>query len=139
LASKLAKPLVGQASLDVYLSSLRSTHGSDAWIFDLFHALGRPERAVASALAAEPGNRDIDAVVKALDNFQADSIDESTPPRAVAEKVREIAQRLHGLGSDLASVSLNRDDSITRILQTLVAEIERFKADLRFIRDSEIR
>jgi hypothetical protein len=137
LTSPLAAPLVAHRSLDAYLSSLRSTRGSGAWMFDLFHALGRVERAVAGALASKAAEPDVNVVIEALDRYRVD-VEVKAPNPAITEKAREISARLIGLKSELSSIDRTDEDSITRILQILAAEIDRFKAELRFLRDAEI-
>jgi hypothetical protein len=135
LASSLAEPLVAHPSLDAYLSSLRSTRGSGAWMFDLFHALGRVERAVAGVLASNAKEPDITTVIEALDSYRTAELKGPTP--AIAEKIREISKRLTRLASELSLGVPTEEGSITRSLQVLAAEIEQFKAELRFIRDAE--
>jgi len=136
LASSLAEPLVARPSLDAYLSSLRSTRGSGTWLFDLFHALGRVERAVAGVLASKAEEPDISAVTEALDRYRNAEVKGPNP--AITEKVREISKRLAGLASELSTMAPTLDAvPITGTLQVLAAEIERFKAELRFIRDAE--
>jgi hypothetical protein len=134
LASPLAEPLVAQPSLDAYLSSLRSTRGSGTWMFDLFHALGRLERAVANVLASKPENP-IEIVIKALDRYR-DTAEVKAPTPAVREKVSEISRRLARSRSELSS-ALTAEPYIAPNFQDLAAEIEQFKAELRFIRDAE--
>lgn len=135
LASSLAEPLVAHPSLDAYLSSLRSTRGSGTWMFDLFHALGRVERAVASVSASSSEIPDTNVVIEALNRYR-DTAEVKAPNRAVAEKIREIASELAEWVVELES---NTDEvSIRRTLQGLTTVIERFKAELRFIRDAEI-
>jgi hypothetical protein len=135
LASSMAEPLVAQPSLDAYLSSLRSTRGSGTWLFDLFHALGRVERAVAGVLASKVEPPDVTRVIEELDRYRTAEV--KAPNPAIAEKTREISKRLAGLASELSSSALSDTASTTRYLQVLAAEIERFKAELRFIRDAE--
>jgi KAP family P-loop domain len=137
LRSSLAKPLVARPSLDAYLSSLRSTRGSGAWIFDFFHALGRVERAVAGALASQAAKPDISMVLQALDNFRNTEVKGSN--KAIAEKIREIYTRLAGLASELSSIAPTDEASTIPTLQNLATDIDQFKAELRFIRDAEIR
>lgn len=135
LMSSLAEPLVAQPSLDVYLSSLRSTRGSATWMFDLFHALGRVERALAGEVASNSEIPDISIVIEALNRYR-DTSEIKAPNRAVTEKVREISVELAKWETELES--LTEEASITQTLQGLAVEIERFKAELRFIRDAEI-
>ena len=134
LASSLAEPLVAQPSLDAYLSSLRSTSGSGTWLFDLFHALGRVERSVAGVLASEVAQPDITVVVEALESY-LDTASAKAPTPAIKEKVKEISMRLTRFSSELSSKAPEQPSITT--LQDLAAEIERFKADLRFMRDAE--
>ena len=136
LASPLADSLAAHPSLDAYLSSLRSTRGSETWMFDLFHALGRVERVVADVLASKSEELELVAVIEALESYR-DAAEVKAPTPVIAEKVREISKRLAGLASELSSIAPRDEASITRSLEVLTAEIERFKAELRFMRDTE--
>jgi hypothetical protein len=136
LVSSLAEPLVAQPSLDAYLSSLRSTHGSGTWMFDLFHALGRIERAISGLLSSNSEKPDINTVVEALDQYRNTSKFRGPTP-AITEKVKEISRRLAVLASELSSNTLTDEASVIPTLQLLAAEIDRFKADLRIIRDMD--
>jgi hypothetical protein len=133
LASPLAKPLVAHPSLDAYLSSLRSTRGSGTWIFDLFHALGRVERAVSGVLS-RPQDPDTQMVIEAVRGYH-DAAEAKAPSRAMAEKALEISQRLGSLTDEL----VRKDVVVIPILEDLATEIGRFKAELRFVRDAETR
>jgi hypothetical protein len=134
LTSSLAEPLIAHPSLDAYLSSLRSTRGSGTWVFDLFHALGRVERAIARVLASKAAKPDINMVIEALNQYPH-NVEVKAPNRAITEKVHEIADRLTDFKTDLLA---RRDEtSMTPTLRVLATEIDRFKAELRFIRDTE--
>jgi hypothetical protein len=104
-------------------------------MFDLFHALGRVERAVAGVLASKSGNPDIQMIIEALDRYR-ETAEVKAPNAAIAEKVSEISRRLARSRSELSS-TITDEPSITPSLPDLAAEIEQFKAELRFIRDAE--
>lgn len=140
LASPLAEPLATHPSLDAYLSSIRSTGGSGTWMFDLFHALGRAERAVAGLLGAKDKRSNANIALEALRDYQ-NAIVEKLPNSLMANKIREISTRLNGLANELYN-GIRADDativeaSVERTLSALAVEIEQAKAELRFIRDA---
>ena len=92
LTSRQAEGLAAQSSLDAYLSSLRSTSGSGTWLFDLFHALGKVERAVASAKDSL-SQTSVTAVVEALDDYRS-ATEIKAPTAAIRDKIKEITFQL---------------------------------------------
>jgi hypothetical protein len=101
-------------------------------MFDLFHALGRVQRAVANVLASK-GDRDM--VIEALDQYR-DTAGSKAPNPAATKKMKEISERLAGVRVEISTVDHDQPDPMTSTMQYLAAEIEGFKEELRFVRDA---
>jgi hypothetical protein len=125
LASPLAEPLAAAGSLTPYLSSLRSSHGVDPGFADALGALGRFERALATALGA-PGVPD--ALTGRWEELQGSSSE------AGLLREQSVGIRLGVFRKLLDAYRLDPPDSM-ELLRQAQDETEQLRAAMRFARD----
>jgi hypothetical protein len=136
LSSPLTKPLAEVASLDTYLSSLSSASGVNPWYSESLGQLSKLSRTLKS-ISAESSVQEIEAAI-ILARETTRLIRRGDSPSRGTPQIQEAWRRLDRSVTEFATAA-HREKDVLPALQGLQERAEICRADLRLLRDSELR
>jgi len=142
LRSRTAEPLTRHDSLDLYVSSLQSTHSTHGWVVEAYRPAGRLRREVRRVKdAARIATRDAQALATVVAETApplSTLLTSETRPDSVT-RLSLLIERAQALGRELSNASGaadNLDDTLRPVVHELYDIVERLYRELQILRSA---